>query len=141
MGEGRYQIAAKLQRQSSQIMEDILGYHHPYTVNVKGNLGISCRRNGEMVVGNTLLREASEFLAANQYPDNHPWVIKFKKEADTNGSFGASSNDINGSMSANRLPVGNSTRSLESKDSLGLRPVILTSNVDASSMKEVCVPQ
>lgn len=88
MGEGRYQIAAKLQRQASQIMEDILGSHHPYTVNVKGNLGISCRRNGETSTGNELLREAAEFLTANQYPYNHPWVIKFSNEARAHGDYG-----------------------------------------------------
>lgn len=88
MAEGRYQIAAKLQRQASQVMEDILGSHHPSTVNVKGNLGISCRRNGEIATGNDLLREAAEYLAYNQYPARHPWVVKFSNEARVHGDYG-----------------------------------------------------
>lgn len=132
MGEGRYQIAAKLQRQASQIMEDILGYHHPMTMNVKGNLGISCRRNGEVTTGNNLLREASEYLTNNQYPDSHPWVVKFRKEAEVNGSFGVSCSGSGEALS--RPPFVTSQRSL---DNNSVRPVIITSDQDATQMKDV----
>jgi tetratricopeptide (TPR) repeat protein len=88
MAEGRYQIAAKLQRQASQIMEEILGNRHPSSVNVKGNLGISCRRNGETTTGNELLREAAEFLVSHHYPEHHPWVVKFSNEARAHGEYG-----------------------------------------------------
>ena len=58
------------------------GADHPGTINAKGNLGVTLRRQARnsMERGEELVREAVEYLHENQYDPSHPWVVKFGME-------------------------------------------------------------
>jgi tetratricopeptide (TPR) repeat protein len=135
MAEGRYKVASELQRKAADIMEDILGSQHPYTVNMKGNLGISYRRIGEKNQGNVLLRKAAEYLQVHKYPSTHPWVSKFKSEEKQHGPFGDDDGSAGGMMIQRHASNETSTSDLGSGVA-SLRPQLGT-DLDKDNLKPV----
>ena len=59
-----------------------VGFDHPGTMNAKGNLGVTLRRQAKQSsdMGQVLVREAMDYLKAQQYDAEHPWMAKFDTE-------------------------------------------------------------
>jgi hypothetical protein len=76
----KYTSAIHFQGRAVQLLERLLGSHHPHTMNVKGNLGITYLRSDDRLRGEPLLREALDFLTTQNYPSSHPWMKKFTQE-------------------------------------------------------------
>ena len=58
------------------------GADHPGTINAKGNLGVTLRRQAKISLekGETLVNEAYQALQQKQYDPQHPWLVKFSME-------------------------------------------------------------
>ena len=59
-----------------------VGVDHPGTVNARGNLGVTLRRQAKQSsdLGQSLVREAVDYLKSQQYDPEHPWMAKFDTE-------------------------------------------------------------
>jgi tetratricopeptide (TPR) repeat protein len=58
------------------------GVDHPGTINAKGNLGVTLRRQAKQSSdqGEALVREAYDYLQTKKFDAEHPWVVKFGME-------------------------------------------------------------
>lgn len=59
-----------------------VGSFHPGTMNAKGNLGVTLRRQARVGLeeGEALLRDAVDYLKDNKFDNKHPWLVKFGTE-------------------------------------------------------------
>ena len=80
MAAGTLVSAVHSQEVAVELMEKLLGSENPRTVNVKGNLGIIYRRMGSFDRGNKLVLNAKQYFEKNDFPSNHPWLLKFAAE-------------------------------------------------------------
>jgi len=62
--------------------EKSVGVDHPGSVNARGNLGVTYRRQARegFEKGELLVKEAVTYLQEHGYDPNHPWVVKFDVE-------------------------------------------------------------
>jgi len=58
------------------------GADHPGTINAKGNLGVTLRRQAKTSLerGEQLVNEAFHALQQKEYDPQHPWLVKFSME-------------------------------------------------------------
>lgn len=67
---------------SIESYEKSVGPNHPGTINAKGNLGVTLRRQARIGLeqGEALVKGAMEYFVDKKYNEKHPWVVKFGTE-------------------------------------------------------------
>ena len=63
-------------------LQEAEGPDHPGTINAKGNLGVTLRRQAKTSLerGEQLVNEAFQALQQKDYDAQHPWLVKFSME-------------------------------------------------------------
>ena len=79
---GDYFQAINYHKRAIEAFQEAVGEEHPGTINAKGNLGVTLRRQAKssMEEGESLVKDAFEHLQAKQYSESHPWIVKFGME-------------------------------------------------------------
>lgn len=80
--KGDYLQAINYHKIAIEAFNKSVGPDHPGTINAKGNLGITYRRFSKvnMEEGESLLRNAVQYMQERDYNPKHPWLLKFGNE-------------------------------------------------------------